>query len=781
MPSESALQPLPGKLWCEKGELMIIKELHIKAFGPILDTVLTLNEGLNVIEGPNESGKSSIAMFIKFIFYGLSGKSAPGGVSERSLYVNHSASTASGYLLFTVINGNKLRNLRLERTLNCRTDSDGKNRYSERVKCFDDDTGMPVELSGVPGEHFFGVPEQVFLGSAFARQGVDVCPDSTTLKEAVENIICAADENVSVKKALDLIDRARIKLLHKNRTGGEILELERNLSRVSEDLENARAVSARLIKAEISLSDVKTNIETAKEKIADLEEISEVLSVIDKKSVCGEAAVNEAKIRKLKGERAALDKSEINEQFRSSFTLSLREWDKYKKAKSAVAAIEKKMADVFPPCDEGEDYPVPAQEIAVARKCKKIAKALIIPAIILFVLGAITLAVSFILKNSPHHFALLCASVGIVATGAVFALISAVEKGAAKDVFKDWQVSSMDELCEVCGEASELYIEYEEARDEFFAAKKAGEEAAETIEYLAAVSKVVGEYEEVTTEEILRRIAVAVKENSDKKSSLDTEIARAEGVAESFKKTTGSDSFESCTAALAKFDTKTVEKASAMTAEERANISREFGFLKQKTELLHAKELDLERECATLKASGVSIANLSETKETLENEIRALKKRHEAYLLATDSIKAASENIRTSVVPALTKSASDIMGCITAGRYESIGVTSSFGMNFFTEDMGTLEVDYLSMGTREAAYIALRLALVKALFADKCTPPVVLDESLTSMDTDRIKGAISALNASGLQILLFTCKEFPVDLGKASHTKLPSPNGGDRL
>ena len=46
---------------------MYIKKMHIISFGTLTDRDIELSPGLNVIEGPNESGKTSAAMFIKFL------------------------------------------------------------------------------------------------------------------------------------------------------------------------------------------------------------------------------------------------------------------------------------------------------------------------------------------------------------------------------------------------------------------------------------------------------------------------------------------------------------------------------------------------------------------------------------------------------------------------------------------------------------------------------------------------------------------------------------------
>ena len=50
---------------------MYIKDLQINGFGNLENKKITLSKGFNVINGKNESGKSTIANFIKGIFYGV--------------------------------------------------------------------------------------------------------------------------------------------------------------------------------------------------------------------------------------------------------------------------------------------------------------------------------------------------------------------------------------------------------------------------------------------------------------------------------------------------------------------------------------------------------------------------------------------------------------------------------------------------------------------------------------------------------------------------------------
>ena len=101
---------------------MIIQKIHINSFGPAVERDYNLTSGINVLEGKNESGKTTIAMFIKFVLYGLSGRAGEGGLSERKKYINWKRGVAAGYLV-VLAEGKKYR---IERTLTATTNGEGK-------------------------------------------------------------------------------------------------------------------------------------------------------------------------------------------------------------------------------------------------------------------------------------------------------------------------------------------------------------------------------------------------------------------------------------------------------------------------------------------------------------------------------------------------------------------------------------------------------------------------------------------------------------------------------
>ena len=59
---------------------LTIRKLNLIDFSGARNRTLELSDGFNVIEGANESGKSTVAAFIKFIFYGFADK------EERNIF-----------------------------------------------------------------------------------------------------------------------------------------------------------------------------------------------------------------------------------------------------------------------------------------------------------------------------------------------------------------------------------------------------------------------------------------------------------------------------------------------------------------------------------------------------------------------------------------------------------------------------------------------------------------------------------------------------------------------
>ena len=117
---------------------MKILELHITEFGCLTDYHLHLDEGINLLVGDNETGKSTVLLFIKFMLYGLPKRPNP----ERDRSVSRLGHCAAGSM--TVRCGDET--YRIERSY---TDS---GRGSDKHTVIRMSDGVAVFAGEEPGE-----------------------------------------------------------------------------------------------------------------------------------------------------------------------------------------------------------------------------------------------------------------------------------------------------------------------------------------------------------------------------------------------------------------------------------------------------------------------------------------------------------------------------------------------------------------------------------------------------------------------------------------------------
>ena len=87
-------------------------------------------------------------------------------------------------------------------------------------------------------------------------------------------------------------------------------------------------------------------------------------------------------------------------------------------------------------------------------------------------------------------------------------------------------------------------------------------------------------------------------------------------------------------------------------------------------------------------------------------------------------------------------------------------ISKAFDISVEKNDaFGGKELDYLSSGTVDQAYLSLRLALSSLMFKGSEPLPILLDDALTQYDDNRAKTALEYLKkyAENGQIIMFTC------------------------
>ena len=171
---------------------MVIEKISIKSFGRLTDTTLAFSDSLNVIEGENEAGKSTIAAFIKYMLYGFGPAQSDGRLDERKKRINWNTGVAEGSMTVRV------RDKRYLITRSTMPVTGGaRPTYKEESTILDLETGTPAFGKSPAGEVFFGVSASVFDSTAYIRQSANTKIGGHALGEEAENILFARNESIN--------------------------------------------------------------------------------------------------------------------------------------------------------------------------------------------------------------------------------------------------------------------------------------------------------------------------------------------------------------------------------------------------------------------------------------------------------------------------------------------------------------------------------------------------------------------------------------------------------
>ena len=150
---------------------------------------------------------------------------------------------------------------------------------------------------------------------------------------------------------------------------------------------------------------------------------------------------------------------------------------------------------------------------------------------------------------------------------------------------------------------------------------------------------------------------------------------------------------------------------------------------------------------------------LNAEKEALEQVIHRLETRYAALELARNALQQADSEVRSRFAPLLCQRASALLPALTGGKYAALQLDRELHATVHPVNSTVYRsLSYLSGGTADQLYLALRLAICDLLLPDA---PIVLDDALVFFDDERTKVALSVLKQLGKnrQILLFTCQK----------------------
>lgn len=723
---------------------MIALRIHRMSatFGKLDQQTLELTDGLNVIQAPNESGKSTWCAFLLAMLYGVNSRERDraGFIAEKNRYAPWSGAAMAGRLDCRA-GGDELT---LTRATKRQTAPLGDFR-AVYAGTNDDVPGLTGQSCG---ETLLGVSREVYERSAFIRQaGLPVTQDAG-LERRIAALITSGEEDTSYSEAADALKKQLNRRRH-NRTGqipaleAELAETRRQLAELTEterSLTQARQTADRLAREEEelcallalhdrwdaarqlrALDEARSEAAAAEETADRLRRQAEETRLPENEAIARlrGAIVNLGTVRKSVDRAMAEKDAAMKAQVRAETAVS----DSPFAGRSADEAL--RAAEGVPPV-RGKAWWLP---ILLAALCA----------------GGVLLVRAVSGSAPPLWAAALAGAAGFLA--GLLAVFSRERADRRKRLayLAGYGASSAEELSAL----AERYGTLCRARDE---AQAAAVKTAATYDalYASLTSNEQGILLEVrrfapaafdipTADGALRECAVRRRELTAAQTAADTARVRCETLARQAPEDAPSEDAPTQPPARSR------EELETAIAPVRAELS--------------AARSAADRLSGRISAMGGRAA-LEAQEERLAARLAVLNDEYDAIALAMETLEEANGELQNRFAPQLGQRAAELFSLLTDGAYSDVALDRSFHLAAAPAgDPIRRDAQLLSAGAGGQLYLAVRLAVCELVLPREDAPPLVLDDALADFDDRRCQTALRLLKeeAKRRQILLFTC------------------------
>lgn len=621
---------------------MIIRKMRAD-FGCLEGKTLELEPGLNIINQPNESGKSTWCAFIRAMLYGIdtSERQKAGFLPDKLRYAPWSGTPMAGTMEIEY-GGREITLTRSTRTASA---------PMREFKAVYTGTAEPVPgLTGATaGETLIGAGREVFRRSAFIGQGEAAVTGSAELERRIAAVVSTGEEGTSCSEALSRLKSWQNRRRSRSRMGA-LPELESELDAQERLLERVSAASERR------------------------EGLLRELDRAEEEAGAAARAEAEARAEARAAVREAIDRAgEDVQRLEAAHAAAVAE-----RARREAAARTGPFAGMDPDEARGEAEAGAAQAEEL--------------------LSASHAAVS---RTPAYIFAALCLACIVAGFFVWYTFI-----GAA--VFAALAVWRFMVSAKAAASAREAAAERRRLLSELGASDETelAEAAREYVELCAAADKAAG------AEERAERALYEARERRKKAEA------------------------------------RLLEEPEVSTAASRAAA--------QRCERLRSAIAELS---GTIAATGDPMVLESGILEKRER-IAELEAQYEAISLAAQTLSDADAELQSRFSPALGRRAAEYLSRMTDGRYTDVAVARDFSVLLRRAgEAAPRQALYLSAGAADLMYLAVRLAIVELTLPGEDPCPIVLDDALVNLDSERREAAMRLLSeiAEKRQVILFTC------------------------
>ncbi|MDR1001755.1 MAG: AAA family ATPase [Oscillospiraceae bacterium] len=774
---------------------MRIIEIYIKNFGKLSDFKIIPGNGVNIIFGENESGKSTVMAFFKSMLYGL------GKGDARKKYLPWSGAVASGIL--TLECDGKLYSL--SRVF-------GTTKALDKVELWCKTTGEQVSLSDKtePGEFLLGINEMSFVNSVFIGQlSPEITGSNDEILARMLNLASTGDESASRTEIEGRLTEASAGI-HSKRANAILPKLEAERSKLLEErlvvVDKIKAVETlRNEIAEITAerADLSGKIEklgeiesviVSRKRLAELEKLKEAKSSLDAteakfrqidetmygdgQSVDGEfidklrelleGCNAQDNVIKVKSEQLSSSVSKLDSVDRSKkhmwkiirehedkITLSLEDFEELEQEKHELErALEERKNDSL----ESQIKPSSIIIATLVTMAVFILLGIVVPSVIFYILAAVVgigVGVYFYMSMSgkiakpqfPEEEKLadvhdeirnlnrssrwILDDVGVPSLAALRTEVDNMNRTA------DLMVTNTERKETLTKELEELQTEFEALKENLLSLLRP---FFEDVTYAKAVS-------------IITRLDKLQREHAVLKVRLEAEQS-------AFALALGERDYD----ALLTEEEELRASAESQPQLPDMELSAVDGKKKELEALLEDASTKLTKKETELEIGGTNPQDV----EVYNEKIKLLKARithyefeYDALQEAISALGEAFETMQRDFGPIINFKAGKILDQLTGGKYPSVFVSERLipSVSESPTSSNIRSCASLSLGTNDQIYLAMRLAIATILSEEPL--PVLLDDAFAQYDDKRLLDALFFISKeSGTEIgqaMIFTC------------------------
>lgn len=693
---------------------MIIKLLKIIDFGKFHNKIIELDKGINLIYGPNESGKSTAFNFIDSVLYGFSKDS-----TKRRLYDEQK---------------DKLRPWNNNQYQGVMEIEDIDDYYIKRdfekdiIKFINTSEGTDLSEEEIlfkysrvkqPGAYFFDVNRNIFKSTLFIGQlQSKITQDNYhSLKELIQNSILSKDKSINTNRAIEKLIKRINEIGTENRKNTYIGSIKKEIDNIT------KKILLLEEKNNYYKDDIK-RITELKNKLNILEKNNEKLKKIKEQKIYNEVVNNLKEIEELKKIN--------NTEYFYDYNRLLRLLEEKKLYEDRISDFNFQLIELKEDnINKGlnEDIDIFQKNKILYIKMKKILFSSV------SIISLLILAVSVM---SGKHLIIVLIPVILLF---FYLILRRIENNNIRSLMEKYDKSSFYKLEEYFRLEKENTIKNnlknEVIRDN---RQKIKENINLCIDRINVLKKEINDlcikYNVNSTENIKNFLERKIKSSNEEKiNSLINinKILLSGKTLESYNHNIIIENIED------KSLEKDIEeiKLEIASCEERENIYSD---------------------------NMIELSNL--------NEQLTIKKRiFESYIIERDNTIKALEIIqnilktnRKSLMPEIRLQMSQIIKKITDNKYTEITISDNFDIKLYDEKShGFVELETLSNGTVDEVYLAFRLSMIN-LFNKNA--PIILDDHFIQYDDYRLRNVLKVLDEikENHQIIIFTATNREKDI-----------------